>query len=377
MSLTSGEFLEIAVSRAPTPAEIDELLTTRVNEDLWLDYKRGRWLDDTDAKRARKLRRFVAGFANADGGAVLVGVAGGETVQQPTDQQWAVDGCPPAYSQPWNEWASNSLSGLAGYLSRQPVIHLVPHADGQVLVVAVRRSNGLVPCVEDGRPAHFMRIGHQTLPLDPSLYADLVLGRRQSPHFDIELNATIEPRQHAPEFGLRVNFIVQNESLVWVPDLQIGIIGNGTLAQQPEMTCTDGSNSGQPTLGVPTISQHLSGYVEVLPCRPLNAQPYFIRSRPRPALNTAPFSSIECDALFTLPTGAIVDGQQQLAQWRGAIYVAPINGLPQWFEVRIDYQSNPDPYLANGVMHVRNCDVVPVYGKRVAIEWNTRTRRVG
>src|SRR5678816_3419461 len=95
MPMTSGEFLEIALSRAPTPAEIDELLASHVNEDLWLEYKRGRWLTDTDAKRQRKLRRYVAGFANADGGAVLVGVAGAEEPEQRTDKQWAVDGCPP------------------------------------------------------------------------------------------------------------------------------------------------------------------------------------------------------------------------------------------------------------------------------------------
>jgi hypothetical protein len=90
-----------------------------------------------------------------------------------------------------------------------------------------------------------MRIGHQTLRLDPSLYADLVLGRRESPHFDVELlEPTIEPGQPVPGFGLRVNFIVRNESLVWVPDLQIGIIGNGTSDNPPTMKCTDGGGGG-------------------------------------------------------------------------------------------------------------------------------------
>jgi hypothetical protein len=351
MPMTSGGFLEIALLRAPTPAEIDELLTSHVNEDLWLEYKRGDWLADTDAKRQRKLRQYVAAFANADGGAILVGVAGAEKPEKPTDKQWAVDGCPQGQSQPWDEWTSNSLSPLSGYLSRQPRIHSVQHAEGKVLVVAVRRSNGLVPCIENGRPVHFMRIGHQTLPLDPSLYADLVLGRRQSPHFDVELlEPTIEPGQ------LRVHFIVRNESLVWVPDLQIGIIGDGALENPPTMRCIDGGGGGDRTQGE-TISRALSDYVEVLPKRhgfPVDS--YSIRSPPRPSLNTAPFASIMCDALFTLPTA------MNAQRWRGAIYIAPTNGLPQWFAVRIEYKSMPKP-------KVRKSEAVRVDDERIPIDW--------
>jgi hypothetical protein len=116
MPMTSADFLEIALLRAPTPDEIGELLTSHVNEDRWLEYKRGEWLTDTDKKRQQKLRQYIAAFANADGGAILVGVAGAEKPEKPTDKQWAVDGCPKEQSQPWDEWASNSLSPLSGYL---------------------------------------------------------------------------------------------------------------------------------------------------------------------------------------------------------------------------------------------------------------------
>lgn len=359
--MMSSEFLEIARSRAPMPSEIDELLTNHVSEDLWLEYKRGRWLTDTNAKRQRKLRRYVAGFANADGGAILVGVAGGEEPEQLTDKQWAVDGCPPG-PQPWDEWASNSLSSLSGYLSRQPRIYTVQHAGGTVLVVVVRRSNGLVPCVEDGRPVYYMRIGHQTLPLDPSLYADLVLGRRQAPNFEVELlKPTIEPGPPALEstLGLRVNFIVRNESLVWVPDLQVGIIGNADRADPATMRCTDGGGAGDRTQGERAVSRALSDYVEVLP-KSHELSPYSIRSRPRPPLNTAPFASIKCDALFTLPNIAIAP-----QQWWGAIYIAPTNGLPQWFAVRIEYQCLPKPHLAN----VTKCEAARADDLRIPIAW--------
>ncbi len=64
-----------------------------------------------------------------------------------------------------------------------------------------------------------------------------------------------------------------------------------------------------------------------------------------------------CDALFTLPTA--MNAQRQ--RWRGAIYIAPTNGLPQWFAVRIEYQSMPKP-------KVRESEAVRVDDERIPIE---------
>ena len=47
---------------------------------------------------------------------------------------------------------------------------------------------------------------------------------------------------------------------------------------------------------------------------------------------------------------------------RGAIYIAPTNGLPQWFAVRIEYQSMPKP-------KVRKSEAVPVDDERIPIDW--------
>jgi hypothetical protein len=66
-----------------------------------------------------------------------------------------------------------------------------------------------------------------------------------------------------------------------------------------------------------------------------------------------------CDALFTLPT--VVNAQR----WWGAIYIAPTNGLPQWFAVRIEYQSMPKPHLAN----VRKFEAARVDDERIPIDW--------
>lgn len=51
---------------------IDTLLATRTQEDEYLDFKDGRLLDDPNA--ARVLRQYVCGFANASGGALMIGI---------------------------------------------------------------------------------------------------------------------------------------------------------------------------------------------------------------------------------------------------------------------------------------------------------------
>ena len=57
-----------------------ELIRRRVQESLHLEYKDGLFVEPRDSKGERRdaageLRRYVAGFANADGGALVVGVA--------------------------------------------------------------------------------------------------------------------------------------------------------------------------------------------------------------------------------------------------------------------------------------------------------------
>jgi len=161
--------------------------------------------------------------------------------------------------------------------------------------------------------------------------------------------------------GLRVNFIVRNASLVWVPDLQIGIVGMGSAVEAPTMRCTAGNSDGERTQGEAHVPAALSSYLEVRDRR-RGVLAFVVRSPARPALAMAPFAGIVCDALFLLP---LVD-KPQLTVWRGALYIAPTNGLPQWFAVRIEYDSELGPFVPNA----RDYDAPRIDDAPIAIDWN-------
>lgn len=77
--------LSALLAREPIKGLADQiwkLPERRVSEDGYLDYKRGSFLRKARTERARELRRMVSGFANAEGGVVLIGVAGDEETSQ-------------------------------------------------------------------------------------------------------------------------------------------------------------------------------------------------------------------------------------------------------------------------------------------------------
>jgi hypothetical protein len=79
---------------------------------------------------------------------------------------WQVIGCHAPGGGSLTNWASRSLTPIAGYLSPPPVLYEVPSPDGPMLVVAVARAPGLVPCFDRGdrRLLYHLRLDDQTLP---------------------------------------------------------------------------------------------------------------------------------------------------------------------------------------------------------------------
>ena len=74
----------LLVDRQMSAEQLNALVAEGVLEDLLLDYKDGREL--ADAKKAgRTLRQYMSGFANSDGGVLIIGV---------NDRDWIVTGCP-------------------------------------------------------------------------------------------------------------------------------------------------------------------------------------------------------------------------------------------------------------------------------------------
>jgi hypothetical protein len=71
----------VLTGRAVAPADVLGLIQQREREGLYLEYKRGAWLDR--AKSAgHEMREYASAFANAEGGLLIVGVVGGEDAQK-------------------------------------------------------------------------------------------------------------------------------------------------------------------------------------------------------------------------------------------------------------------------------------------------------
>ena len=72
---TTRELLDsVLADRALTSDELNRLIADHVTEDQYLDYKDGKLLE-TLQRAAKVVREYVSGFANTDGGVLIVGVS--------------------------------------------------------------------------------------------------------------------------------------------------------------------------------------------------------------------------------------------------------------------------------------------------------------
>jgi hypothetical protein len=157
-----------------TPAELDQLLANRVDEDLFLDYKHGNEAQKKNA--AMTIRQYLAGFANSAGGVLVVGI---------DEATWNVTGCTAPGGSNLADWAARCLTPLAPYFAPPPRFQVVAHPQGDVLVAATERSLSLVPCVENGALVYYLRIHDQTLKAPDYLMSDILLGRRNRPDLHV------------------------------------------------------------------------------------------------------------------------------------------------------------------------------------------------
>src|SRR4051812_12597551 len=126
MAQPTLEFLETAMSGQAIPASaIDDLVTNRVREDSFLDYKHGNELAKKDAPAT--IRQYMSGFANSAGGVLIIGV---------DEQTWTITGCTASGGSDLAEWASRCLTPIAPYFSPLPRFQVVPHPNGNVLIAA-------------------------------------------------------------------------------------------------------------------------------------------------------------------------------------------------------------------------------------------------
>lgn len=180
-----------------TPADIDHLVA-HVKEDIHLDYKSGAVLDDERGQGKPghpktfhgKVKKHVAGLANADGGVLVIGVcdpqhAGSGGVRQ-------VDGCQGAAEELVSK-VKEAVKELRPYLTGHTPVHVVEHPEGLVLVVGVDKSDSRVLVVEGGRTLHYLRLHDSTTHAPEYLVEDLVLGRWRRPDLRWDVQAELRP----------------------------------------------------------------------------------------------------------------------------------------------------------------------------------------
>src|SRR5262245_52117095 len=135
MGIDTAEFRDRVLAREQIEhKDIDELIQTRTGEDQFLDYKSGALVQDKDG--AFKVRRWTAGFANADGGTLILGVKEPPDDKSPRE----VDGCQRVRGQALEEWVSNALGPASTRLIPAPVIREIPYPNkGSVVLIATQR----------------------------------------------------------------------------------------------------------------------------------------------------------------------------------------------------------------------------------------------
>jgi len=313
--LDSATLLDRLLGGEVPPVDlIDELLRRRVRESVWLDYKSGTLFDDKTPKEAvRLLRRHVAGFANAEGGVLIIGAHNDE----PNSAKWSVVPCT-KHEGRLVKWAQDALAPLLGYLDPFPRIHEVVHPVGPLLFVAVARAPALVPCIEDGRPVHYLRFADSTRAAPDYLLADIALGRRSHPVLRLGHHSaqTVVERGNPQNFKQTLTLGFWNESVVWVEGLMVGLVG-------------DHVGSGRPN------TEHLSETIRsridigerVAGVRPNLRRP---QNTFRPDMRIAPFDTHHFRFDLSLPLTLL------RYRWTGLFFIVPRGHPASWYEITVE-----------------------------------------
>jgi hypothetical protein len=306
------------------PSELDQFIREHPDENQDFEYKDGKLA--THPKRRdgnQTIREYVSGFANSDGGVLIIGVS--------EDEPRTIVPCAADIGgQPLEQWASRCLQDMTGYFSPQPRFQVIDHPpEGPVLTIAVARAPSLVPCIEARTLKYFFRIGDSTLPIPEYLIADLVLGRRQRPIFDLyspyfneglhefkseTTGELIQARSAA------FSCVVENLSLTAAEDVKIGVVlwslVNGPRAE---------------------INRHLRAYLEI--SEPQGAQHPNLRLTHRSSpsntekIDLGPFQTqrVRIREPFYVP-------RQLSTEALGAVYVLSKGAPPTWFQLAFESQ---------------------------------------
>jgi hypothetical protein len=302
----------------PSPNEIQGLVQAfKAQRDLegqWFDAKSGLLLQN---KQGDELRAATAGFANAEGGFLLIGYNEGAQ---------AFDHVADVGKQKPEQWVTDALGSIA-HVIPPPRFATVDVGGGPVLLVAIERARQLVYVIEKGEPIYYLRFGHQTKPMPPGLIADLTLGRRAQP----ELIATLvrasvtKARQEPTDTGIwateiRIDISIENNALVVARDAVAGLVAWSAQARAPLPSTLIRAVDLQP----PTANY---GALEYFPH-------HVSTSIGRPTLGPFRVSSVGLTG-WSLP--AI---PSRFLEATAALYLLAADSEPAWFQITLHSDSH-------------------------------------
>lgn len=325
-SMAFRNLVQSAPPETELAAGVDRLVAENVREDQWLELKAGLLLTD-EKVAAAELRKQVSGFANAEGGVIVLGVTEvhhSVGVDEKVAVAGPTDGCRPVGGDVV-AWVSRVLALVA---TARPRITCVRMTNGHVVVVvAVERAPVVVACPTSQGFTYYLRIGDSTHPVPKFLEADLLLGRRVHP--TLRIDGTVyfaEPNggMHRHEYSVKLT--VSNDGMLWVPRYQVGLVALcSELAISPGARRDIGSNDP------------LRNEVDARPCFLTTEIPAPMAMRHASRAidrSLAPFDVFDVAFRVCMPRAR--DAVQDEVVCAGA-YVAPENGPPTWAQVVFSY----------------------------------------
>lgn len=307
---TTQELLEWLMSHQISAGDLQNWLSKKIREDLYLDYKHGNVLKKN--KPCDLVREYMTGFANSAGGVLIIGI---------DDKTLSITGAKAPGGGDLAKWASSCMQNVNGYFSPPPRFYTVHHQDGDVLVVATERAPGLIPNVVAGKLVYHFRIHDQTLVAPEYLIADLLMGRREHPSLTI-INASFQGGTTTDQHGARhlkfhIQFNLNNEGFTIAENIQLGLIG---WQKTPKWI----------------INNHLLSHLEI--CELTSSilrQSYNLKHENDFTRPLAPFRSDQktLGEIELLVKHSSDDWYFGI--WRAAVYIIAKNMFPIWYQLEL------------------------------------------
>lgn len=313
--------------------DVDQLLAHVTPEGVHLEYKAWAFIEGKGA--GERVRKWVAGFANSDGGVLLIGFhenrsADGRLVSVSLDGDPASDRANDA-----SEWASRALTDIGHLLWPPPRIKALEHHGKPVLAVAVARAPNLVACVEDRRPVYYLRLGDQTLTAPAYLHADIATGRRARPVIAVQRDVKakpVAPNVQAGVVGQHLQLLVTNEGMVWANSVAFACIGLM-------------ADTGQP---LELVGKALRQYMDVLDRTDDWAKTALLRAVGGVMKNLRPLELFRMGVPLQFP---FPPGSEVPCLWRGVLYLLPEDCPPSFWQVDVMATTSRPPEYTLAQLH--------------------------